>query len=104
MLKKGKKNSAAEMPVPNEKVKKVNKTEMVVLDDKTKQKLLEIQKTCNDLTSRYQLILETFLNARELTGKWQISGDTSVLIKVEANEPAVSPQPTSLAKEKPDTK
>lgn len=84
------------MSVSNEKVKKVNKTEMVVLDDKTKQKLLEIQKTCNELTSRYQLILETFLNAKGLTGKWQLSGDTSVLIKVEESKPADFPQPTSL--------
>lgn len=93
-MKKNKKTGTTVMPVPDEKPKKVGATEMVVLDDKTKQKLLELQKTCNELASRYQLILETFLNARGLNGKWQISGDTSVLIKVETGEPVSPPQPT----------
>lgn len=65
------------------------KTEMVVIDEKIRQKLLDIQKQCNDLSSRYQLILETYLSAKGLTGRWQISGDTSVLIKVESGGSSV---------------
>lgn len=105
-MKKPKKNGKSDQVVVNkaEKAEKVEKgekigsvgsvkTEMVVIDEKIRQKLLDIQKQCNDLAARYQLILETFLNAKGLTGKWQISGDTSVLIKVESGGSSVETSP-----------
>lgn len=54
----------------------------IKIDDKTKQNLINTQRTINELQVRMQIICQTYLNAQEINGDFNLSPDCSELVLV----------------------
>lgn len=53
----------------------------VVLDDATKQLIADHVRIMNEAQSRVQLLIQVYLNAKGLSGIWDLSQDGATLVK-----------------------
>lgn len=58
----------------------------VKIDDKTKQNLINIQRTINELQVRMQIICQTYLNAKNIEGNYTLSQNSSELVQVKTEK------------------
>lgn len=59
-------------------------TEVIKLNNKTKSVLIGINQTINNLHRESQLVIQTYLDALDKEGDYQLSSDMGMLIKKES--------------------
>ena len=64
-----------------EENKETIKTEVIKLNDKTKAVLIGINQAIAELQTKAQLTIQTYLDALEKEGEYQLSKDMSMLVK-----------------------
>ncbi len=53
----------------------------ILIDEATKQILIDLIKTGNEIQGRIQLVLQTYLNAKGVSGVYNLSPDCSALVE-----------------------